>query len=110
MSAMNLLLARWPRSQQVAAMAERVAGRSRMAAWQRVHERMMNLGPREARGYVRSRSISVIKEETVRLVEQEGAAVARRREKIEALALDMLVEMIVAQVSRRQPAQIRQAA
>lgn len=110
MSALNLLFARWPLSQQVAAMAERVAGRSRMAAWQRVHERLAKLGPTEARGYVRARSIAVIKEETERLIEQEGSPVARRREKIETLALDMLVEMIVVQVSRRIPAPLRHAA
>jgi hypothetical protein len=107
---MNLLFARWPLSQQISALAERVAGRSRMAAWQRVHERLANLGPTEARGYVRARSIAVVKEETARLVEQEGAPAARRREKIEEIALDMLVEMIVVQVSRRMPVQLRQAA
>jgi hypothetical protein len=101
MFATDKLLARWPLTQQIEAMAERVAGRSRMAAWQRVHERLALLGPTEARGYVRARAISVVKEETGRLVEQEGAPVARRSARIEAMALDMLVEMIVVQVSRR---------
>jgi hypothetical protein len=110
MFATGLLAAPWSSAQQVEAMAERVAGRSRMAAWQRVHERLSLLGPTEARGYVRARSIAIVKEETARLVEQEGAAVARRRDKIEALALNTLVEMIVVQVSRRQTIPLRHAA
>jgi hypothetical protein len=105
------LLSVWPFFQQVEAMAERVAGRSRMATWQRIQHRLAHLGPTEARGYVRARSISVIKEETARLIEQEGARVARKRAAIEARSLEMLVEMIVLQVTRpKVPAAVRRAA
>lgn len=107
----NLLVSGWPFAQQVEAMAERVAGRSRMATWQRVQNQLPHLGPTEARGYVRARCISVIKEETARLVEQEGASIARRQKSIEQRALDMLVEMIVVQVTRpRAHAAVRRAA
>ena len=111
MLAANSLFSGWSFTQQVEAMAERVAGRSRMATWQRVQHKLPVLGPTEARGYVRARCISVVKEETARLVEQEGAAVARRQAKIEQRALEMLVEMIVVQVTRpRMHAIVRRAA
>ena len=60
-------------SDRVAEMAERVAVRSRMGVWQRVMHRLTSLGPTEARGYLRARGITVVREETLRLIEQEGA-------------------------------------
>ena len=105
------LLASWLGKDRLAALAERVAGRSRMAAWQRVQERLATLGPTEARGYVRARSISIVKQETVRLIEQEGAAVAQRQGEIEEAAIRMLVDMIAAQIAQpRQQTVRRQAA
>jgi hypothetical protein len=90
----------WLGIDRVAALAERVAGRSRMAAWQRVQEQLFSLSAAEARGYVRARAISVVKEETLRLIEQEGAAVERRQMQIEEAAIAMLVEMITAQTTQ----------
>src|SRR5262245_50719535 len=90
-------------SDRITEMAERVAGRSRMGVWQRVMQRLASLGPTEARGYLRARAIAVVREETSRLVEQEGAAMARRRDQIEETAMNILINMISSQLSQRSP-------
>ena len=88
---------------RAADLAERVAARSRLAVWQRVKDGLTALSPAEARGYVRARSVLVIKEETIRLIEQEGVRALRVREKIEAAATASLIETIVSQVSAARP-------
>ena len=95
------LIARWLGTDRIADFAERVAGRSRLAVWQRVLERLPTLGPTEARGYLRARAVSVIREETDRLVEQEGPRVAQHRQRIEEAALDALIQMILEQLDHR---------
>jgi hypothetical protein len=95
------LVSEWLGGDRVTQMAERVAGRSRMAVWQRVNQRLPTLGPTEARGYVRARSAAVIHQETERLLEQEGIKVARLRDQIETAARQLLTETIVAQVQQR---------
>jgi len=97
-------------SNHLAEMAERVAGRSRLGVWQRVVHRLPSLGPTEARGYLRARAISVVREETSRLVEQEGAAVARRQSEIEETALNLLISLISSQLSQRNVRPSRRAA
>ena len=104
-------ITQWLISDRLAEMAERVAGRSRLAVWQRVADRLGDLSPTEARGYVRARALAVIHAETDRLVEQEGPRVARIREQIAAAATYSLVETIVAQVQQRRASHpLRQAA
>jgi hypothetical protein len=96
---------------RTAEMAERVAGRSRMAVWQRVKDGLATLEPVQARGYIRARAISVVKEETSRLIEQEGVKVARQRARIEAAATEMLVAAMVNHAGpRRALAAARRAA
>jgi hypothetical protein len=92
------LISRWLTSDRVTDLAERVAGRGRLAVWQRVMHRLPTLGPTEARGYLRARAVAVIREETDRLIEQEGAWVARHRGPIEDTALEMLIQTILAQL------------
>jgi hypothetical protein len=87
----------WLGVDRVKALAERVAGRSRLAAWQRVQEAVVTLPAAEARGYVRARTISIVKDETLRLIEQEGEAARRRQSQIEDAAIHLLVETITAQ-------------
>jgi hypothetical protein len=99
------LFAQWLVSDHLTEMAERVAGRSRLAVWQRVVDRIPTLGPAESRGYLRARSASVIVAETDRLIEQEGAPVARMRERIIAAATQSLVETIVEQLAQRRASQ-----
>ena len=92
-------------------MAERIAGRSRTAVWQRVMHRLPQLGPTEARGYVRARAAAVVHEEASRLIEQEGAKIAALRAPIEDAARALLVQMIAAQIDhRRLQAKTRRAA
>jgi hypothetical protein len=105
------LISRWLSSDRVTDLAERVAGRSRLAVWQRVLHRLPTLGPTEARGYLRARAVAVVREETDRLVEQEGAWVARHHGQIEDAALHLLIQVILAQLDHsRQQAGTRRAA
>jgi hypothetical protein len=100
------MLAQWLVSDRLTEMAERVAGRSRLAVWQRVVERIATLGPAESRGYLRARAAGIIVAETDRLIEQEGAAVARMRERIIGAATESLVETIVMQLAQRRSGQV----
>ena len=95
---------------RTAELAERVAGRSRMAVWQRVKDGLAALEPAEARGYIRARAVGVVKEETDRLIEQEGAKAARNRSRIEAAATESLIATMVGHAARHTPAPARRAA
>ena len=95
---------------RITAMAERVAGRSRMGVWQRVVHRLAKLGPTEGRGYLRARGIAIVRAETARLIDQEGSAIARDRQEIEEAAMQLLVEMMSAQVGQRPQVGRRRAA
>ena len=97
-------------SDSLAELAERVAGRSRLGVWQRVMHQLPSLGPTEGRGYLRARAIAIVREETSRLVEQEGSSVARRRAEIEESALNLLINMISSQLSQRTVRPSRRAA
>ena len=103
-------ISQWLFPSRLSEMAERVAGRSRMMVWQRVASRLNNLGPTEARGYIRSRAATIVIAETDRLIEQEGEKVARMREQIIDTSLAMLVDVIAAQMRERAVATMRQAA
>jgi hypothetical protein len=102
-------LVHWLISDRLAEMAQRVAGRSRLAVWQRVVDRVANLGPTEARGYIRARAAVVIQVETDRLIVQEGEKVGRMRQRIIAAASHSLVETIAVQVQQRREAARRAA-
>ncbi len=103
-------ITRWLVSDRLVEMAERVSGRSRLAVWQRVADRLHCLEPVEARGYIRVRAIAIVEAETNRLVEQEGPRVGRMRERIVLAATNSLVETIVAQVRQRRSALPRRLA
>jgi hypothetical protein len=104
-------IAQWLVADRLAEMSERVAGRSRMAVWQRVVDRLPGLTTAEMRGYVRARAIAIIASETQRLIEQEGAKISRMRGEIIAAASHSLVETIVAQMAQRRRSEpLRQAA
>jgi hypothetical protein len=94
-------VARWLGTELVNDMADRVAGRSRLAVWQRVMHRLPTLGGTEGRGYLRARAAAIIQQETDRLSEQEGAKVARLRSQIAEAALSLLIQMIAAQLERQ---------
>src|SRR5262245_13990594 len=100
----------WWGADLVDAMAERVAGRSRLDVWQRVKDRLAQLGPAESRGYLRARAIGIVREETLRLVAQEGSAVTRCQQQIEAAALDLLIRSIGEQHQQRRVVGVRRAA
>ena len=103
------VLARFTGSDRLTDMAERVAGRSRLGVWQRVMDRIPTLPPAEARGYLRARGISVVREETARLIEQEGRKIAAHRGQIEDAAMQLLIEMISATLGQRATSRRRAA-
>lgn len=108
---LSTLLAEWLGADRAKMLAERVAGRSRMAVWQRVVHRLPELGPTEGRGYLRARAVAVVREETSRLIAQEGLSAAAFRREIEDAALQTLTEVIAAQLGQaRKPTLRRRAA
>src|SRR4051794_40520854 len=98
--AISDMVAQWFGTDRTADMAERVAGRSRLVVWKRVMHRLSSLGPTEARGYVRSRAIAVVREETNRLIEQEGSSLVEHRAEIEEAAIDLLIHQISVQLGQ----------
>jgi hypothetical protein len=89
------LLSGWLVRDTVADFAERVAGRSRQRVWQRIQHRITSLSAAEARGYIRARSSVIIDDEIDRLITQEGAKAAGNRDRIFALASEMLMQSIL---------------
>lgn len=101
----------WLVKDTVAELAERVAGRSRQQVWQRIQHRVSTLSAGEARGYIRARSASVIEDEIDRLISQEGAKAAGNRDRIAALASEMLMQSILTSThALRETRRIRRAA
>jgi hypothetical protein len=94
----------WGASSRTSEMAERVAGRSRMAVWQRVKNDVATLAPVEARGYIRARALPIVKDETSRLIDQEGGRISRLREPIVSAATESLISTIIAQLAERRTA------
>jgi hypothetical protein len=103
-------ITRWLVSDRLTEMAERVAGRSRLAVWQRVVDRLPTLGPTEVRGYIRARAAAVVQAETDRLIAQEGDRVSRMRTRIIDAAQQSLVDAIHSQFTQRQPTGRQRAA
>ena len=104
------LLAKWLDGDRLTQMAERVAGRSRMGVWQRTMHRLADLGPTEARGYLRARGMSIVREETERLIEQEGTGIARYAQEIEEAAMQLLIDVISARAQSQATSVRRRAA
>ena len=103
----------WLVTDKVAHLAERIAGRSRLAAYQRVYDRLQSLEANEARGYIRARSAIVVTQEADKLIAQEGPAIQRLRNQLIAAAMDSLVAAIMQQmehVRRARPSARRLAA
>jgi hypothetical protein len=93
-------MADWLVTDKVAQFAERIAGRSRLATYQRVCERLYSLEAAEARGYVRARAAAIVIEEADKLIAQEGAVASRLRTKLISTALDSLVTAILQQAEQ----------
>ena len=103
----------WLVTDKVAHLAERVAGRSRLATYQRVCERIGTLDAHEARGYIRARAVAIVTQEADKLIAQEGRSVERLRSQLIAAAMDSLVGAILQQMEqtlRARPAVRRLAA
>ena len=89
---------------KVTHLAERIAGRSRLATYQRVCERLGKLDAHEARGYIRARAAIVVSQEADKLIEQEGASAQKLRSKLIAAAMDSLVTSILQQMEQTRKA------
>jgi hypothetical protein len=90
----------WFVTDKVAHLAERVAGRSRLATYQRVCDRLPTLDVHEARGYIRARAAAIVIQEADKLIAQEGAAVQKLRTRLVSAALDSLVTAILQQAEQ----------
>jgi hypothetical protein len=106
---MILLLEQWLAPDRMERLAQRVAAQSRLAVWERVQHRIHTLPLAECRGYLRARAGLVVQEETDRLLQQEGSGLAAFRQQIAEKALSRLIDTILDQVRRQQPA-VRRAA
>jgi hypothetical protein len=104
------MFADWIASNRTQMLAERVAGRSRLAVWQRVASRLPEMGPTEGRGYLRARAISIVREETRRLIAEEGRTAAMLAQQIEASALAMLIESLSARMTQPRSHTVRRRA
>jgi hypothetical protein len=93
-------------------LGDKVASRSRQAVWDRVSHRMHSLHGAEARGYIRTRALVVIEQETERLIEEEGPKAARHREQILRDAGESIIRLVLEQshISRRSTLPLRRAA
>lgn len=91
------LLAHWFVTDKVTELAERIAARSRQAVWQRVWQRVSTLSPAEARGYIRARAASIVKQETERLIAQEGSPAEAIREKLIVAASEAVIAQLLHQ-------------
>lgn len=103
----------WLVTDKVAHLAERIAGRSRLATYQRVCERLPSLDAHEARGYIRARAATIVAQEADKLIAQEGANIQRLRGQLISAAMDSLVSAILQQmeqVRKARPAARRLAA
>ena len=109
---MTQWLVDWFVTDKVAHLAERIAGRSRLASYQRVYEQLSSLDVHQARGYVRSRAATIVAAETDKLIEQEGLS-PQLRSRLISKAMDSLVSAILQQmeqVRRARPSTRRLAA
>jgi bisphosphoglycerate-independent phosphoglycerate mutase (AlkP superfamily) len=105
------LLSGWIVKDTVAQFAERVAGRSRQRTWQRIQHRINSLSTAEARGYIRARAVTVVDDEIDRLIVEEGVKAAGNRDRIQARAMEMLLESILASThASRQTRRVSRAA
>ncbi|QDU25345.1 hypothetical protein ETAA8_04110 [Anatilimnocola aggregata] len=93
-------MADWLVTDKVAQLAERIAGRSRLATYQRVCERLYSLEAHEARGYVRTRAATIVTAEADKLIAQEGVSAGKLRDKLIASAMDSLVSAILLQAEQ----------
>jgi len=100
----------WLVPDRVTEMAERVAGRSRALVWQRVEHRLASLGPTESRGYLRVRTLEVVREEMSRLIQQEGARLIPLRKRIQERAVESLIETITSHLAQQRSRRSRTAA
>jgi|GEM_PF-1011041 len=103
----------WLVTDKVAHLAERIAGRSRLATYQRVCQQLLQLDVHQARGYIRARAAVIVRQEADKLIAQEGPRVQRLRTQLIAAAMDSLVAAILQQVEqtrRARPAARRLAA
>lgn len=94
----------WLVTDKVAHLAERIAGRSRLATYQRVCERLPTLDAHEARGYIRARAVAIVSQEADKLIAQEGASLARLRSQLISTAMDSLVAAILQQMEQTRKA------
>lgn len=78
---------------RMVSVVDRVAARAQNAVWQRVRDRVLNMGVHEARGYIRARATLII--------EREMAIVAGEEPTLRSTHLEEVAEAVRHRVVRR---------
>ncbi len=88
------LLKRQPNEQQLLALAQQVAGRTRPVVWQRVSHRISTMGSSETRGYVRARAAMIVDREVELAIHRDQRFNPTSHSSVAGAAMDALVHMI----------------
>lgn len=94
------MLAQWLVTDRVAQLAEKIAVRSRMQVWQRVAHRLPSMQGNEAKGYVRTRAVLPISQETDKILAEEHPEAVRLRDVLIPAAVEAMVRMLCESRSR----------
>ena len=78
----------------------RIAARSRSAVWQRVVSRCQEMGPNEARGYIRARAAKIVQREFVIATSQTPGLSNYTLSQIAGLAMDEVVRSMLSEAKR----------
>ncbi len=96
----------WPRLRSVTAeVAESLIESCFQAVWQRVEQRVLEMPPAEAAGYVRARAALVIRRRLELIIAERGTA-GLNPARAYALASNSLVQRVVAQAQAQPPQRV----
>ena len=85
-------------------LVSRIAARSRTAVWQRVVTRCQQMGPHEARGYIRSRAAKIVHREFSIATSQLSNLSSRTLCAVADLAMDEVVRSMLSEAKRMRDA------
>lgn len=86
-----------PSQRELEALVRTLVDRCEPAVWERVHSRVMRMGPAEARGYIRARSADIVHDQVGRALEEYPDWQASVRQ----IVADAALSGIVRQTHRR---------
>ena len=100
------------RHARLKALADQIARASVEAVCRRVEHRLAELGPAEARGYIRARSAAIVEPMTDSLLTRHPARLNAHRERLIAMSRDEVIGQVLQRIRgrQRQVAPVRRAA